>query len=229
MEEQDYGMFDDDAEEVEKPKRERRKMKVDREGSKKNKKAKGFIRRTLKKLVIGGIVLSVAFAAFSLHKNARDEETGLVQSTHGNSYMAVYTLQDQDPDTYYLDDYYVYSENGTNYLVRFDKNIDGAYSVLDDAVIEGVSRRDDGVTPLEGTQLLEDIVSSSTIEENTKGLGVGVNKYSVYADGMQIASCLNDSNCINEISGYDVDGVTYDKADDYIAAVYSSREVSNSK
>lgn len=235
-EERDYGMFDDDAEDLapeetveesEKKKKKKKKKKIDKEGSKKNKKGKG-IRRPLVKIVIGGIVLFVAASLFNIRSNNNGVLTP-TQHSSDNCFMGVYTPYDHDPDTYYLDDYYIYSENGDNYLVRFDKGVDGAYSVLDDAVIEGIGKRDDGVTPLEGTQLLEDIIASSSIEGQAKGFSDEVNTFVVYADGNVIASKLASDACLDDANGYEFDGQTYTDIDDYIEAVYKAKTAGMSK
>lgn len=235
MAETRYRAFDDDAPEREVPEetsereasdeapKKRKKEKLDKEGSKKNKKAKG-VKRLLKWLVPITAGLAVAASLFSVRTSERD-----ARDKNGSCLMAVYTPRDQQPDAYYVDDYYVYSENGTNYLVRFDKNIDGAYSVLDSAVIEGIDKDAVGVTPLEETQLFEQIVESSKIEGQSKGMSDDINTYVVYADGLKVVKYLSAEDCLSTSSSYEYDGESYGDVVEYLGAVYEAKEEAKSK
>lgn len=227
-EERDYGMFDDDAEDLapeetveesEKKKKKKKKKKVDREGSKKNKAKRGKLGTFVKVVIGGGIVLFVA-SGLLLGKGG-NQTTKPAQSAPQDDYYL--TVNFTDVENMELEDLFIYSEGGQHTLVYMIEGTDDAMSVCDNYVIEDVKTNDGGssLTPLEGTELFESIINECNVQTINKVDAVsfaGV-KYYISVDGSDVRSKLCDSDCAEIVSIYvDEDGTTYDNLSDFLAA-----------
>lgn len=236
--ENDYGMFDDDAEDIAPEKKTKRKKidkeesnkkkKIDKEGSKKNKKGKG-IRKPLVKIVIGGIVLCVA-ASFFLGKN--DQTTKPAQSVPQDDYYL--TVNFTDVEKMNLDDLYIYSEGGQHTLVYMIDGTNDAMSVCDNYVIEDAKSNDaaNSLTPLEGTELLESLVQDCTVVTGDKidMLSFAGTEYYISVDNNDVKSKLSNSDCDNIVSSYsDENGTTYDNLSELLEAKVNSNNLGKSK
>lgn len=230
-ENEDYVAFDDDAEEAvateedSKKGKKKRKMKVDREGSKKNSKKKGKLGKLAKFVIGGGIVLFVAVNIFGkpLIKNEPVQERG------DEYYVCVASYVDNGKPIS-LDDYYVYNDSGSNWLV-VPTGDEQLYSVSNDSIIETDEESD--LTPLEGTELLEQIVHNSLAVEAEPvyhDLQKDGTAYSIYVAQSTLSSLLSDPNCIDSVSGYtDNSGVEHDNLSEFLDTFAEQKESSATK
>lgn len=212
-----------------------KKMKVDKEESKKKKKAKGVKGKKLKKIFIGGLILSVAIGVFATTNNNNKKDDG-VSAIHYNlgqedSYnIIIYQRGELDVDPQRIEDLYVYTDDNSNSLIyinpRNDKNITLLHGNTDLNELEKNSNKS---IPLTEVSLLESIVESSDIETTDKNNGTpdGCTDYSIYLNRESLDELLADKTCTDKIDCYTtIDGNTYETLDEYITA---ATELQNSK
>ena len=233
MEEEEYGYFDDDAEERVEPeaspeKQKKKKKKVDKEGSKKNKKGKG-IKRPLVKIVIGGIVL---FVAGGLLIKPGSQTVEPAQSAPQDEFYL--TVNFTELENKNIDELFVYSEGGLHDLVYKISGTDDVYSVCDGYVIENGAVEDAArtLTPLEGTELFESILQHCNViaDDKVELLEYAGTEYYISVDGLDVKSDLTDSDCANIVTSYtDENGVSYDNLGEYLDTKVSSADLGKSK
>ena len=225
--------FDDDAPEdvvVETPDKPKKgkKLKVDKEGSKKNKK--GFLKGKFKKILIGGgIILGLVAGGLALNPS---QDTKPAPSAPLDAYYL--TVNFGAIENANVDDLYIYSEGSIHTLVYMEDGDTDALAVCDNYIIEDAKSADAGctLTPLEGTELFESIIREADVAtaDKVNGFDPAGTDYYISVDSANVKAMAKDSDCANIVTQYtDADGVQYDNLSDFLDAKPNSNDLSRSK
>lgn len=214
-----------------------KKMKVNKAGSKKNKSAKGTKKfGKLKKLIIGSLIIGVAYAAFTTNFiPQKGNEDGAYSIYYGNNLQDNYNIilyergmPDLEPES--IENLYIFSSDGENSLIRINpKNEKNITLLHGNANLDDLENDSKSAVSLSEIALLEDIMENSDIDAKTKVADdkLGGTDYNVFLNRDVLDELLNDENCLDPIKCYTTkNGDTYDNLAGYLAAVV---ELQNSR
>lgn len=231
MDEEEYVAFDDDAAETI-INDTTKKKKLDKEGSKKQKKAKGIkkFKKSLSfaKIIIGGFVVYVAVKF--LFSYALPEIYDLDTTKNINKETSAYsiTITMDDNETLLLGDvdlgyFYIYYNNGKNELVRTSPHDYYIHNIYDNSIIEGLDVNSDELTPLYCASLIQDMANNGEIEKD----GLLNQTYNITICQSELNELLSSNACGNELNEYtDINSETYENLSDYLDAVQDSKSKS---